>query len=158
MFEQPEKSSGVSPRKIFMLILAGMFALAGLAVVGALLNPAGNPNNSPRATASPTPKASERPTKNGNNKEDVIVEPTEDYAYYAVKRYLEANLNDPDSLQDLEVVGMSKVKKMPGFYKVDVSYRAKNGFGALMLKRQGFVITHDSKGAAFDWIVVPVKD
>jgi hypothetical protein len=56
------------------------------------------------------------------------------------------------------VLSLSEIKKMPGFYKVVVSYRAKNGFGALMLQRQAFAITHEDKGIVFDWNVIPVKD
>lgn len=81
----------------------------------------------------------------------------EDIAGMVTKRYLSDNLNDPDSLQDFQVVGVSKVAKMPGAYKVMVFYRAKNGFGALVGQRQSFLLTRGN-GHWTGWTATPVKE
>jgi hypothetical protein len=75
----------------------------------------------------------------------------------AIKRFLIDNLNDPDSLQDFQVLSITPAKKVPGLYKAVVSYRARNGFGALVLQRQGFVLSEDSSQWT-GWSVVPVKN
>ena len=57
-----------------------------------------------------------------------------------VTEYLKEYANDPASVQDIEVGGLVKMKGMqkaawekPQYYKyASVSYRAKNGYGALM--------------------------
>ncbi len=61
-------------------------------------------------------------------------------AYTTINRYLRDNLNDPSSLQDLQIISVSRIKKS-GDYKVVAFYRAKNGFGALTGQRQGFILT-----------------
>jgi hypothetical protein len=158
MFDQDKVSTNNPHKKILVWLLVSIFVIFPTLAIGIALLTTSKPPTPSQAGASPTPKATATPAADGKSAEDIIVAPTKDYAYYAVKRYLEGNLNDPDSLQDLEVLSLSGIKKMPGFYKVDVSYRAKNGFGALVLQRQGFVITHKAKGSAFDWDVTPVKD
>jgi hypothetical protein len=57
-----------------------------------------------------------------------------------VKDWLKANANDPSSLQYVDW----KLSKMGnGNFDVVVQYRAKNGFGALMLCRGDFVLNPD---------------
>lgn len=58
-----------------------------------------------------------------------------------VKEWLQENVNDPRSL---EFVSWSPVEKATGGYTVSCTYRAKNGFGALIT--QSMVFTLDEKG------------
>lgn len=58
-----------------------------------------------------------------------------------VEEYLEKNLNDPSSYQSIE---WSNVIKSGNIYLVRHKYRAKNGFGALMVYEQVFSL--DSLG------------
>jgi hypothetical protein len=55
----------------------------------------------------------------------------------AVKYYLAENLNDPDSYQHDKC---TPVRADGAFWVTECSYRAKNGFGALILQRQRFYI------------------
>jgi hypothetical protein len=71
-----------------------------------------------------------------------------------IKPFLMSLLNDPDSLQDLQFVSSSAVKRKPNSYKVTLFYRAKNGFGALMGYQQTFIIGHQGSGSGLeDWHV-----
>jgi len=71
-----------------------------------------------------------------------------------IKPFLKSRLNDPDSLQDLQFVNSSAVKGKPLTYKVTLSYRARNGFGALIGYRQTFIMTSKGTGAELaDWHV-----
>lgn len=54
-----------------------------------------------------------------------------------VEKYLKDNLNDPNSYQPIE---WSKVVKNGSMFKVRHKYRAKNGFGALMIYNQVFTV------------------
>jgi hypothetical protein len=62
-----------------------------------------------------------------------------------VESYLKSNLNDPKSYQPVE---WSNVVKKGNLYCVRHKYRAKNGFGALMLYNQ--VFTMDSVGTVIN--------
>lgn len=62
-----------------------------------------------------------------------------------VATYLEENLNDPDSYEKVEWGRVQIVEGQPGFkYLVRHKYRAKNGFGATVLRNQVFCL--DSGG------------
>jgi len=55
-----------------------------------------------------------------------------------VKRYIEREANDPASVAFVE---WSPLEKIPTGYRVRVKYRAKNGFGALMLESRDFELS-----------------
>jgi hypothetical protein len=78
---------------------------------------------------------------------------------FFVKPALKPMLNDPDSLQDLEIISATPIKTMPGSFKVTVFYRAKNAFAALVGGRQAFIFTPNPNGSTgpYAWIVSPVK-
>lgn len=67
-----------------------------------------------------------------------------------IKPFLTRMLNDPDSLQDLQFVSSSAVRRQPDTYKVTLFYRAKNGFGALMGYQQNFIIRNQGTGEGLD--------
>jgi hypothetical protein len=83
-------------------------------------------------------------------------EQREIFATFFIKPVLRELLNDPDSLQDVEIVSIKPDKKMPDTYQMTISYRAKNAFGALVGQRMGFVVTKGQKDEPA-WIVVPFK-
>lgn len=74
-----------------------------------------------------------------------------------IKPVLRQMLHDPDSLDDFDVIGCSSEADAPGMIKVTVSYRARNGFGALRKNTQSFVLMRSSS-AQFGYSVIPVKD
>lgn len=67
-----------------------------------------------------------------------------------IKPFLKSLLNDPDSLQDLQFVSSSAVKRQPNAYKVTLFYRAKNGQGALMGSQQTFIIRNQDTGEGLE--------
>ncbi len=71
-----------------------------------------------------------------------------------VKDYLKSNLNDPDSYESIEWSPVSKIKTLNHKFIVRHKYRAKNGFGGLVITNQTFYL--DSIGNVVD--VVDVVD
>lgn len=130
--------------------LIGLLFLMGL--ISSLLRQSSNqdarkPSPQQSATASPiaTPLQSTANLKNSNQTSSENSLPDPDLIYITMNRYLRDHLNDPSSLQGLEILGVSPMKKS-GSYRVVVSYRAKNGFGALVLQQQRFVLTRAAVG------------
>jgi hypothetical protein len=76
---------------------------------------------------------------------------------FFIKPVLKQMLNDPDSLQDFEVLSVTPTK-IPGVYKAIAFYRAKNGFGALAAQRQTFMVTRGAGSGLDAWRVTPVKN
>jgi hypothetical protein len=77
-----------------------------------------------------------------------------------IKPALKQMLNDPDSLQDLEISSVNRLKGKPTTFRVAVFYRARNAFGALVGAQQAFAVVEneDAGDHALDaWIVLPVK-
>lgn len=77
-----------------------------------------------------------------------------------IKPALKQTLNDPDSLQDLEISSVNRLKGKPTTFRVAVFYRARNAFGGLVGAQQVFAIVEneDAGNQALDaWIVLPVK-
>lgn len=77
-----------------------------------------------------------------------------------IKPALKEMLNDPESLQDLGLRSVKRLKGMPTTFRVSVFYRARNAFGALVGAEQAFAVIENQDAArdALDaWIVVPVK-
>lgn len=67
-----------------------------------------------------------------------------------IKPFLRRLLNDPDSLQDLQFVSSSAVRRQPNTYKVTLFYRAKNGFGAIIGYQQTFIIRNQGGGEGLE--------
>lgn len=77
-----------------------------------------------------------------------------------IKPALKQMLNDPDSLQDLEISSVNRLKGKPTTFRVAVFYRARNTFGGLVGAKQVFAVVEneDAGDHALDaWIVLPVK-
>ena len=77
-----------------------------------------------------------------------------------IKPVLKEMLNDPDSLQDLEISSVKRLKGTPTTFRVAVFYRAWNAFGGLVGAEQIFacVANPDANNQALNaWIVLPVK-
>jgi hypothetical protein len=77
-----------------------------------------------------------------------------------IKPVLKQMLNDPDSLQDLNILSVKRLKGTPTTFRVAVSYRARNAFGALVGSDQVFacIANPDAGNQGLDaWIVLPVK-
>ena len=77
-----------------------------------------------------------------------------------IKPALKQMLNDPDSLQDLEISSVNRLKGKPTTFRVAVFYRARNAFGGLVGAEQVFaVVENEDAGdhALEAWIVLPVK-
>ena len=75
-----------------------------------------------------------------------------------IKPALKQMLNDPDSLQDLEISSVNRLKGTT--FRVAVSYRARNAFGGLVGARQVFAVVEneDANNDVLNaWIVLPVK-
>ncbi len=130
--------------------LIGLLFLVSL--IGTLLRSSGDRDaqkSSPQqsATASPiaTPLQSTANLKNSNQTSSENSLPDSGLVYITMQRYLRDHLNDPASLDDLEILGVSPMKKS-GSYRVVVSYRAKNGFGALVMQQQRFILTRAPVG------------
>jgi hypothetical protein len=77
-----------------------------------------------------------------------------------IKPVLKQTLNDPDSLQDLSVLSVKRLKGTPLTFRVAVTYRARNAFGALVGENQVFACianANASTQALDEWIILPVK-
>jgi endogenous inhibitor of DNA gyrase (YacG/DUF329 family) len=77
-----------------------------------------------------------------------------------IKPVLKQTLKDPDSLQDLSILSVKRLKGKPVTVRVAVSYRARNAFGALVGNSQVFACVENadtSTHALNDWIVLPVR-
>lgn len=77
-----------------------------------------------------------------------------------IKPVLKEMLNDPDSLQDLEISSVRRLKGAPTTFRVVVSYRARNAFGGLVGAQQVFACVENpdaSNQALNAWIILPVK-
>lgn len=77
-----------------------------------------------------------------------------------IKPALKQMLNDPDTLQDLAISSVNRLKGKPTTFRVAVFYRARNAFGALVGAQQVFAVVEneDTGDHALDaWIVLPVK-
>ena len=77
-----------------------------------------------------------------------------------IKPVLKGMLNDPDSLQDLEITSVRRLKGTPTTFRVAVLYRARNAFGALLGATQVFAVieNQDADNQALNaWIVLHVK-
>jgi hypothetical protein len=132
----------------------GCLGLLGLMVVIRIIGDVSSPTNrdapSPTppqtVTVSPTPLGSPSVASTNSNQssgQDFAL--NEDIVYVAINRYLRDNLNDPSSLDDLQILGISPVRKSGG-YRVVAFYRAKNGFGALVANQQKFILTKAPMG------------
>ena len=78
---------------------------------------------------------------------------------FTIKPVLRQMLNDPDSLQDLTLASIRPVPKNPGAFSAVVTYRARNGFGALVFERQEFIVVRGTGSSFGDaWHAVPVTD
>jgi len=86
----------------------------------------------------PTVSPSPRKDRESSSNETL---PDENIVYSAINRYLRDNLNDPSSLEDLEIRGIARVKNSSS-YRVVAFYRAKNGFGALVTQQQAFILSN----------------
>jgi hypothetical protein len=77
-----------------------------------------------------------------------------------IKPVLREMLNDPNSLQDLSILSVRRLKGTPTTFRVAVSYRARNAFGALVGSDQVFACIanpHAGNQTLDTWIVLPVK-
>jgi hypothetical protein len=74
---------------------------------------------------------------------------------FFIKPYLRQWLKDPDSLQDFQVVDATADKKLKGAYRVTVSYRARNSFGALVPERRTVTMIYNPKDDNHPWVVMP---
>ncbi len=75
-----------------------------------------------------------------SGKPDMII------ASVIVKRYLLNTLNDPDSLDDFDIVGIGTAKNRKNGYIVRANFRAKNAFGAMILSQKDFLIVPSKTG------------
>jgi len=76
-----------------------------------------------------------------SSQDDANAVPDENVLYITINRYLKDNLNDPNSLQDLEIRSVSRLKNS-GSFRVVAFYRASNAFGAIIAKQQAFILTN----------------
>jgi hypothetical protein len=77
-----------------------------------------------------------------------------------IKPVLKQMLNDPDSLQDLGILSVKRLKGTPTTFRVAVAYRARNAFGALIGSSRVFACIANADVGKDDldpWIVLPVK-
>jgi len=78
---------------------------------------------------------------------------------FIIKPTLLRMLNNPDSLEDLEIASITPIKRMPGAYRVTVFYRAENAFGGVVAQRQSFLVTKGAGTGINDWMnATPVKN
>jgi hypothetical protein len=89
-----------------------------------------------------SPTSDSKKSKETSSQDSV---PDENVVYLTISRYLRDNLNDPSSLEDLQIVGIPPIKKS-GSYRVVAYYRAKNGFGALVANQQRFILARAPVG------------
>lgn len=85
-------------------------------------------------------QASDIPTEINNSSWDGSV--------FVVKRYLEKNLNDPDSYEGIEWSPVQDTGNQEGVnfrYTVRHKYRAKNALGGYVVKNQLFYINKDGQ-------------
>jgi hypothetical protein len=146
-------------------ILIGSLVLLGLAVVGLVSfisrNVGDNRNSGSvqRQMASPTPLQSPKSSPETADSEFLASDTQKQiFSSFFIKPVLQEMLNNPDSLQDLRVVGSSPLKKLPGAHKVVVFYRAQNAFGAVVAQRQTFLVTRGTGSGLDAWKVAPIKD
>lgn len=76
--------------------------------------------------------------------------PKED-AQCAVREYMKSHLNDPTSYEDVSWGDLTQVNET---YFMKHSFRAKNGFGALMLSTKLFILSNKEN----KWVVVSYGD
>lgn len=166
---QPSIGRPLNHTKIFVVVVA---VLGALSVVGLIVELTKRPNGNTRhiSTSEPvnqTPKSS--PTPSITTVQTKAPSPTPEsssfdsetsrriLASFFIKPVLRQMLNNPDSLQDLEVTSVVPVKKMTGVYRATVFYRAENGFGALVAQEQTFMVTRGT-GTGFDaWRITPAR-
>jgi hypothetical protein len=143
----PKTSIGTVP-----LIVAGIFALAALGLVIAQFDDRQKSSNTQFVSnATPSPL----PTQADDSEADFSSERSREIlAAFFIKPVLKQTLNDPDSLQDLIILNVTPTKT-PGVYKAIVSYRARNGFGALVAQRQTFMVTRGVGKGLDAWRVTP---
>jgi hypothetical protein len=118
----------------------------------------------PDVTASPAPTSTASRKSSASTPEPSEAKPFETesqreiFAASFIKPVLKGMLNDPDSLDDLSITSVNPINRNPGAYKITVSYRAKNGFGAVTAQQQQFVVTKGTgSGLEGLWNVTPVN-
>jgi cytoskeletal protein RodZ len=118
----------------------------------------------PDVTASPAPTSTASRKSSSSTPGPSEAKPFETesqrkiFATSFIKPVLKGMLNDPDSLDDLSITSVNPINRNPGAYKITVSYRAKNGFGAVMAQQQQFVVTKGTgSGLEGLWNVTPVN-
>jgi hypothetical protein len=77
------------------------------------------------ANASPTASDDDSPDFSSERSREIL-------GAFFIKPVLKQMLNDPDSLEDFQVLSVTPANKLPGVYKAVVFYRAKNAFGGLV--------------------------
>jgi len=145
-------TSGV---KALLVVLGGLCLLSLLCVVSPMLS-----GDSGRRAAlnSSTPAASPAPTSDDDTTDFQTPTSRRMLAGFFIKPVLRQMLNDPDSLQDLEVIRVTPIEKKPPTFEAVVSYRAKNSFGALVTQQQTFIITRGTGNGLDAWKVLPMRN
>jgi hypothetical protein len=78
----------------------------------------------------------------GTSENTKVVNSAWDGSVSQVEKYIKDNLNDPDSYKSVK---WSVIYNEPDGYKVAHEYRAKNGFGAVITKRQIFYLNFNGE-------------